>query len=314
MIDKRISELDDLAVPALDDEVPTYDLSAATTKSVQYQNFFKAVPDNALFIQDNADPSKQAQFQASGITTATTRTYTLPDGSTTLVGTDLTQTLTNKTLTIPVISTISNTGILTLPTSTDTLVGLATTDTLTNKTISTGSVIDTNVTVTEVLKKVYPIGCIYISTNSTNPATSLGFGTWNAFGAGRVPVGFDSSQTEFDVDEETGGANTHTLTTAQMPSHVHNVNPPATASGGVSANHTHGYNEPSTPITVNGINPADTALGHVPTKFTSTTGGMSADHSHITDIPAFDSASAGSGAAHNILQPYITVRMWKRTA
>jgi hypothetical protein len=50
-----------------------------------------------------------------------------------------TQTLTNKTLTSPVISTISNTGTLTLPTSTDTLVGRATTDTLTNKTISGAS-------------------------------------------------------------------------------------------------------------------------------------------------------------------------------
>ena len=47
-----------------------------------------------------------------------------------------TQTLTNKTLTLPVISQISNSGVLTLPTSTDTLVGRATTDTLTNKSIS----------------------------------------------------------------------------------------------------------------------------------------------------------------------------------
>jgi len=45
------------------------------------------------------------------------------------------QTLTNKTLTSPIISTISNTGTVTLPTATDTLVGKATTDTLTNKTI-----------------------------------------------------------------------------------------------------------------------------------------------------------------------------------
>tara|TARA_R110000868_G_scaffold16544_4_gene73948 strand:- start:599 stop:1423 length:825 start_codon:yes stop_codon:yes gene_type:complete len=51
-----------------------------------------------------------------------------------------TQTLTNKTLTAPIISSISNTGTLTLPTSTDTLVGRATTDTLTNKTLSTGLV------------------------------------------------------------------------------------------------------------------------------------------------------------------------------
>lgn len=53
-----------------------------------------------------------------------------------VVGTTATQTLTNKTLTSPVIGSIVNTGTLTLPTSTDTLVGRATTDTLTNKTIS----------------------------------------------------------------------------------------------------------------------------------------------------------------------------------
>lgn len=53
-----------------------------------------------------------------------------------VVGTTNTQTLTNKTLTSPVIATISNTGTLTLPTSTDTLVGRATTDTLTNKTLT----------------------------------------------------------------------------------------------------------------------------------------------------------------------------------
>lgn len=56
----------------------------------------------------------------------------------TLVGTTDTQTLTNKTLTSPVISTILNTGVLTLPTDTDVLVGLNTTDTLTNKTLSNG--------------------------------------------------------------------------------------------------------------------------------------------------------------------------------
>jgi hypothetical protein len=54
------------------------------------------------------------------------------------------QTLTNKTLTLPIISSISNSGTLTLPTSTDTLVGRATTDTLTNKTL-TSPVIETSV-------------------------------------------------------------------------------------------------------------------------------------------------------------------------
>jgi hypothetical protein len=67
-------------------------------------------------------------------------TLTLPTGAQTIVGTTATQTLTNKTLTAPVISTISNTGTLTLPTSTDTIVGRATTDTLTNKTLTSPAI------------------------------------------------------------------------------------------------------------------------------------------------------------------------------
>jgi hypothetical protein len=65
-----------------------------------------------------------------------TGTITLPTTTDTLVGRATTDTLTNKTLTAPIISSISNTGTLTLPNSTDTLVGRATTDTLTNKTLT----------------------------------------------------------------------------------------------------------------------------------------------------------------------------------
>ena len=74
-------------------------------------------------------------LQATAV--AGTTTITLPAATDTLVGKATTDTLTNKTLTTPVISTISNTGTITLPTSTDTLVGRATTDTLTNKTLTT---------------------------------------------------------------------------------------------------------------------------------------------------------------------------------
>ena len=83
-------------------------------------------------------------------------------------------------------------------------------ETITNKTLSTGSVVDANVNVVEILKKAYPVGSIYINASvSTNPATLLGFGTWSAFGAGRTLVGIDSGDTDFDTIGETGGAKTH---------------------------------------------------------------------------------------------------------
>lgn len=64
--------------------------------------------DTNFTLQDDGDTTKQLQFQLSGITTATTRMLTVPNASTTLVGTDTTQTLTNKTLTAPKIDQIND--------------------------------------------------------------------------------------------------------------------------------------------------------------------------------------------------------------
>jgi hypothetical protein len=82
--------------------------------------------------------------------------------------------------------------------------------------------------VTVALAAVYPVGSIYINASSaSNPSTLLGFGTWTAFGAGRVMVGFNASDALFDTAEETGGSkdaivvsHTHTATVSD-PGHVH---------------------------------------------------------------------------------------------
>jgi len=74
-----------------------------------------------------------------------------------------------------------------------------------------------------IMNLIYPVGYIVTLGVSTNPGTLFGIGTWTAI-AGKVIVGIDSTQTEFDTLNETGGAKTHTLTTAQIPAHTHTVN------------------------------------------------------------------------------------------
>jgi hypothetical protein len=119
---------------------------------------------------------------------------------------------------------------------------------------------------------------------TTNPATLLGFGTWAAFGAGRVIVGLDGSDPLFDTLEETGGSKD-----AIVVSHTHTI---------TDTGHTH------------------TELGYVNSggnlnfgpgpNFASTTTGSS-----TTGIVINSTGSSGTDAN---LQPYITVAMWKRTA
>ena len=107
------------------------------------------------------------------------------------------------------------TGTPLAPTAT---VGTNTTQIATTAFVQTGL---GTITAAVVNALVYPVGSIYFNMAvSTNPATLLGMGTWVAYGEGRVLVGKESSGT-FDTLDEELGAETHTLTTAEMPAHTH---------------------------------------------------------------------------------------------
>jgi len=59
-----------------------------------------------------------------------------------------------------------------------------------------------------VNRRIYQVGAIYITVDPEDPAITLGYGTWQPFGVGRVLVGVDTSDTDFDTVEETGGSKT----------------------------------------------------------------------------------------------------------
>ena len=86
-----------------------------------------------------------------------------------------------------------------------------------NKANGASATANTDVPIKGQLAEAWPVGSIFLSTVSTNPATLLGFGTWSVFAAGRVLVGVDSTDNDFDAGD-TGGAKTHTHTT---PAHQH---------------------------------------------------------------------------------------------
>jgi len=141
---------------------------------------------------------------------------------------------------------------------------------------------------------LHPVGSIYINaTNATNPGTLLGFGTWTAFGAGRVPVGFNSANALFDTAEETGGSadaitvsHTHTGTTVSAGTHQHTQTGSTLGPGA-------------------GSFAFATGTGEATAQLTQSAG----SHAHT-----FTTDSSGASGTNANYQPYITVYMWKRTA
>lgn len=132
--------------------------------------------------------------------------------------------------------------------------------------------------VTDLTKQLFllmhRVGDIIFSTSDENPSTIYG-GTWVAWGKGQVPVGVDTSDSDFNTVEKTGGEKEHTLTVDEMPSHKHDFGQQFATTSILSGSY--GY------YMIAGTQ---------------------------TDVIK----NTGGNQPHNNLQPYITCYMWKRTA
>ena len=144
--------------------------------------------------------------------------------------------------------------------------------------------------------EAFPVGAVFIAVVSTNPGTLLGYGTWSAFATGRMLIGINSGDTDFDTVEETGGAKTHTLAEANLPAHTHAVTDPG---------HTHLTQRYPTATGASSGFTIDTSMS-----------GTLADNTLPTKsaTTGITLANTGSGTAVNHMPPFIAVYMWKRTA
>lgn len=127
-----------------------------------------------------------------------------------------------------------------------------------------------------IINKIYPVGSIYMSVNSTNPSSYFG-GTWVAWGSGRVPVGVQSGDENFGTVEQTGGEKRHWLSLDEIPTHTHDIK------------------------VANGSTSGDEYFS-----VTQAQGGTYKTYSKAV-------LAAGGNSSHNNIQPYITCYMWKRT-
>jgi hypothetical protein len=160
--------------------------------------------------------------------------------------------------------------------------------------------IATTAFVTAGLAAAYPVGSIYMSTVSTNPATLFGFGTWVTYGSGRVLISQDVTYTA----GSTGGSATTTLIEANLPSHTHS----ATFTGNALPTHNHQIGGRDSTANEGG-DPNSEFVRDFPSVQNPTTSSVSAG----TPSGSVSVGNTGSGTSFSNLPPYIAVYMWNRT-
>lgn len=227
---------------------------------------------------------------------------------------------------------IANTDYL--PVSSPAMSGTPTAPTAASSTNTTQ--VATTAFVQAVLQALHPVGSIYINaTNSSNPSILLGFGTWVAFGAGRMPVGFDATNPLFNASEETGGTadavvvshdhtatttlsnttHTHSGTTASAGSHSHTISSVAAFNANDNA---------SAPVDgLTGTSTGDGGRGLTASATLQATAILTTAPAHTHTFTTGDNSTAptaattvefaGVSGVDQNYPPYVTVYMWKRT-
>lgn len=158
---------------------------------------------------------------------------------------------------------------------------------------------NTSLGIYKTVLEQFPIGSIFITTTNTNPSTFIG-GTWESFGTGRTLVGIDTSQTEFNTVLKTGGEKSHTLTQKELPYHGEHLyqyfGAPETEDNGAEGGNYY--------MDINSTMAQNLFINYKNreyTRFANNEAGIKRHKGNAEDL------------AHNNLQPYITVYMWKRT-
>jgi hypothetical protein len=202
-----------------------------------------------------------------------------------------------------------NTVLSTSPTLVTPILGTPTSGTLDNCTSNTETLgtnntqLATTAFVQAAIEAQHPVGSLYFNaTNATNPATLLGFGTWTAFGAGRVLIGdgggFSAGTTGGSADAVVV-SHTHTASTASAGS----------ATGSISGFSPNGLFYDSSGVFSTSSAKTDGTQGAA-SRGGDTTANLSIpDHTHSVTVN-----SAGVSSTNANLQPYIVVYVWHRTA